>query len=218
MLDQLITQTSLIGRGWTKALVNKYYPKPSQLRNNPIGKSLAKVKLYDLNIIIKIEQTESFKNDLSKAKKRSASMLAVSMQKRADLLKQIDNMSITVEYLKTDKLVKKSIKHYNDFQKYNGNFNSDLASNKSDSKFLKRIVINYIRHELTRYDKAIDALLGKVGKKEAFIRLNQRIYQKIADIYPDYAEESLRQLQEKKKRIDYLIAQGGEDAIKITKI
>lgn len=64
----------------------------------------------------------------------------------------------------------------------------------------------------------IDVLLGKVGKKEAFIRLNQRIYQKIADIYPDYAEESLRQLQEKKKRIDYLIAQGGEDAIKITKI
>lgn len=218
MINELITQTSLLNRGWTKSLINKYYPKPSQLRNNPMGRSLAKVKLYDRQEVSRIEQTEAFNNDLVKAKKKSKSMVAVNEQKRQDLLQQIDEMALSVKILKNDSLIKKAIKHYNDFQRLNGNFEVELASSESDINFLKRIIVNYIRHELTCYDQAINGLLGKVGKKEAFIRLNQRIYQKIAENYPEYAEESYNQLRQKEQRIEYLALQGGNSLFKIINI
>lgn len=218
MINELITQTSLLNRGWTKSLMNKYYPKPSQLRNNPMGRSLAKVKLYDRQEVSRIEQTEAFKNDLAKAKKRSNSMVYLNEQKRQGLLQQIDEMALSVKVLKNDVLVKNAIKYYNDFQRMNGNLECELASTESDMNFLKRIIVNYIRYELTCYDQAINGLLGKVGKKEGFIRLSRRIYQKIAENYPEYAEESYNQLQQKEQRIEYLALKGGNSLFKVINI
>ena len=109
MINELITQTSLLNRGWTKSLINKYYPKPSQLRNNPMGRSLAKVKLYDRQEVSRIEQTEAFKNDLAKAKKRSNSMVYLNEQKRQGLLQQIDEMALSIKVLKNDVLVKNAM-------------------------------------------------------------------------------------------------------------
>jgi len=62
---------------------------------------------------------------------------------------------------------------------------------------LRRITVNHLRHNLSDYDRRLDDLFGKVGKSEAYIILNRKIYTSIADTYPDLAEECERQMYRK---------------------
>lgn len=57
-----------------------------------------------------------------------------------------------------------------------------------------RWAVNYVRHELTRYDAGLDALVGKVGCGDARERWIERIFEAIAEAYPDLEVECDRQL------------------------
>ena len=67
----------------------------------------------------------------------------------------------------------------------------------SDKEFLNRITVNYIRHNLTTYEKIIDTMYSKVGKQKAYNMLNKKVFEEIANVYPDYKEECDRQLKMK---------------------
>jgi hypothetical protein len=67
------------------------------------------------------------------------------------------------------------------------------ASAGDDPAFLKRITVNYIRHNLTRYDRELEDLAGKVGVRKAVMVIRRRVYDAIARVYPRYAAECERQ-------------------------
>lgn len=64
-----------------------------------------------------------------------------------------------------------------------------------DDLTLERWVVNYIRHNLVEYDETVNSLKGKVEKDHAYFVFKKGILGKIAEVYPDYAEECKRQME-----------------------
>ena len=74
---------------------------------------------------------------------------------------------------------------------------NSMASEDSDDAFLSRIMVNYIRHDLSSYEERLDMLFGRVGKREAYRILLKKIYKAIKKAYPSLADECNRQLSRK---------------------
>jgi hypothetical protein len=101
------------------------------------------------------------------------------------LLRAIDVMEIAVKTLPPDQLLDEAIADFN----RRADERSDAAGRDSDSSFLDRIQVNYVRHCLTSYDDAIRETVGKVGERAAVERLRERVYKAIAAVYPDLEQE-----------------------------
>jgi hypothetical protein len=69
------------------------------------------------------------------------------------------------------------------------------ATSASDPLFLQRIMVNYLRHSLSRYDDELARLLGRVGVRAAYAQLNQKMYSAITQSYPELTAECIRQVE-----------------------
>lgn len=81
-----------------------------------------------------------------------------------------------------------------------------------DTAFLDRITVNYLRHELSHYEVELTRIFGKVGKEEAYVHLNSKVYAAIAALYPKLASECERQAERKGGwgAMDRALAGGGD--------
>ena len=62
------------------------------------------------------------------------------------------------------------------------------------AEFLERITVNFIRHNLTAYDRALEEVAGRVGIASAVQAIRARIYSAIGESCPALADECSRQL------------------------
>lgn len=72
--------------------------------------------------------------------------------------------------------------------------NPDKSLGECSELFIDRISVNYIRHELTSYDKYLEIASFCAGVTSALRLLRQRIYIEIVHAYPIYVFECERQL------------------------
>ena len=99
--------------------------------------------------------------------------------------KYLDNIQTKIPYLSWGKLTKKSIKSYNDWNLDNEKY----ATINSDEHFLNRLRVNYLRHELTEYEKYLNQISGKVGGPAAYYAIKIKILDSIAVVYPTLLNE-----------------------------
>ena len=93
------------------------------------------------------------------------------------------------------KIKKLAIEEYNIHQAEVGHVENMILDEKYlDNAFLSRIMVNYIRHNLTSYEDLLEELRGKEGKYEAYTKLKNKILEKIAEVYPELKEECNRQM------------------------
>lgn len=67
-----ICQKQLLKRGWSKGLIEKFFPTPSLKRKNPKNPRFSKMKLYFLYLVIQTEELPGFRTELLRVLKRSA--------------------------------------------------------------------------------------------------------------------------------------------------
>jgi hypothetical protein len=70
----------------------------------------------------------------------------------------------------------------------------DGTAEDAPAEFLERITVNFIRHNLTAYDRALEEVAGRVGIASAVQAIRARIYSAIGESYPALADECSRQL------------------------
>jgi hypothetical protein len=100
-------------------------------------------------------------------------------------------VNIKVALMNKDRLIDSACKSYND---WNETWNSDEAATKnSDSLFLQRICVNYLRHEKTTYEDHLYEIHGRVGVLEAYFSIKDKVLDAIAKAYPWLVEECNRQ-------------------------
>lgn len=100
-------------------------------------------------------------------------------------------------YKPLDVVIRDAIDSYNNFHEeilLGIGHEYTIATPSSDIKFINRITVNHIRHNLSYYDEQLEKLFGKVGKKEAYFILNKKIYTEIGEVYPNLYHECKRQL------------------------
>ena len=195
------TVAELKKRGWTDTLVQKLLGEANATRPNPHFKSAARVRLYLQTRVNAIEQSEAWPALAQKASARRAAAEKGTQTKRENLLKYVDTVSIHVTVVSMDEATRSACENFNDTKVTNalkrGHYEFHEATLESDPLFLQRITVNYLRHGLTRYDHELGRLFGKVGVRQAYSRLIQKVFAAIAAAYPELAEECRRQVERK---------------------
>lgn len=185
--DEYITKPHLKNRGWTDAMVKKFLGAPDATKPNPHYKSAAPMGLWLAKRVNQAERTAAWKAEKEKSVGRKASAQKAVKTKTQKAIEFAQTVAITVPTMDYDKAVKKACWSYNDFHEYlfmERGHDYTPAGVDSDPDFLRRITMNYLRHECTSYEKELYKLYGKTGISEAHDILQQRINDEICRIYP----------------------------------
>jgi len=190
-----ISKAGLKARGWTDSMIRRLLGDPDLTVRNPYYRKAPEMKLYLIERVNRIEGSDIFLELKEKSMKRSEAMKKVAKMKESELLKYIDSIEIEVKKMEIEKIKNLAIEEYNFHQGEIDHFENMLIGKKDlDSAFLSRITVNYIRHNLTNYEDLLEELEGKVGKYEAYIKLKNKILEKIAEVYPDLKDECYKQM------------------------
>lgn len=187
--QKYICKSDLFSRpGWTEAGLKNFGIVPDAERENPHYRRAASVKLFLLEKILAFEKTSQFREWLEKNLSRSVSAQKAVITKTESLLDKVKKFNVSVR--KVQNVVDRGIRSYNEW-------NCTCVTRNENREFLDRITVNYIRHNLTRYDENLYEIFGKTGKSQAYMECNRRIYLAIARVYPEFGGECCTQFHRK---------------------
>lgn len=192
-----VTKAQLKERGWTDTAIRKFTGEPDTTRRNPSYRKASSLLQYALDRIEKVEATPEFIAWKLRSQKRKESSQRGVEAKVHELLEQVKKIKVRLSKLSKKVLIKRAIQHYNDHRADTSSewgWDYELASLSSDLFFLVRIQVNYLRHQLTKYDKELMKITGRVGKGEAYHVISKKVFTMIAETYPHLADECDRQL------------------------
>ena len=184
---QMISIAGLKARGWTQALIMLVGEPDVVGRNSHYAKS-APMRLYDTARVASFEVS----SDAAKAKaaRRQCGAKTAVETKRAALMQQVLEMQVSVETRPEHWVRRATIEAYNE-----RHGDGDGAAEDAPAKFLERITVNFIRHNLTAYDRALEEVAGRVGIASAVQSKDLLSHRRaIGESYPALADECSRQL------------------------
>jgi len=194
--EKLLLLTSVLERGWTRAMVEMFLGVPDQLRQNPRHRSGALMRFYALSRIEAAEQSVVFVERKAKAQERAKRGVAVAVRKYQELLDRVEALHIDVPKYGDEDVVWMAIDHYHRLWASRGEY-SKYASLGDSPAFLGRITVNFLRHACSRYEDEFEQAYGEIGAENARRMIRGRVYGAIARRYPQYEGECDRQLQER---------------------
>lgn len=200
-----VMQKDVRERGWTMGMIKRFLGEPVATVPNRRNRSSV-VKLYDLAHVEQVEKSDAWKEAKKVAEKRQQSALWGVVQKIERIKEKVTNEPIQVPIMSLEELRTRAIEHYNrrlDERAWWSRDVKDPATANSDPAFLTRIEVNFIRHELTRYEELLDSTASRVGTRTANTIITRRIFEAIAQAYPHLQAECDRQLTRKEVAASY---------------
>lgn len=190
----MISKSGLKYRGWTETLIKKFLKEPDELATNPHYKCTVPMLLYSERRVKKIEKRKDFINLQERAYKRKEAARKAVETKRKKIIDYVNNLEIVIPFMDNKELDKKARASYDEYHSMRHDWDYDIqdyspfyfqsAFDSEDEKFIKRITINYLRHQCTDYEEQLNSLFGKVGIQEGHDILQKRINDKIREVYP----------------------------------
>lgn len=191
--EQLISQSAVLSRGFTKSMKDKLLPSPV-LKRNPRYASSSPMKLWKEDDVKEIMETEEFKAMAAKsaARKQASAKAIETKRQKAELLTDELIKSIKVRRWSMAVLERKTLDYKELWDLEPGNYDMPMP----DAKTLERWMVNFVLHNLCEYDDKLIDIFGLVGKEELHRRLKTETLAKIAGVYPELEVECKRQAQE----------------------
>lgn len=191
-MDNMITLSAVKGRGWTQKMIDTLLPAPT-LKQNPMYKHAAPMKLYKLEEVEQAEQTDEYAAALEKAnqRKRAAEKAVETKTAVTITLAQQFSKNVKVTVLPLHQIERLTLAHKKYIYEERADRRGELFEGFFDlpDGVLHRWMVNYIRHNLTSYDDQLLRQKGKVGTDVAHAIVKNTILDKIAAVYPELAEE-----------------------------
>jgi hypothetical protein len=180
--------------GLTDALVARLGP-PDRTAPNPHYRKAAPMQLYARERVA--AWVSAHAEEIAAARRRSKTAKMVARSKARDVVAAAEKLHVSVEVLDDAQVRSLALASYNAAREFFADLNEDYdwqpADADADPAFLERITVNYIRHELTDYDRELERVAGQVGVGAATAVIRRRVYEAIAEAYPQYADECRRQ-------------------------
>ena len=193
----MITRAALKrDRGWTDKMLGAFLPAPDLVTKNPNYKSGPPMLLFEVAKIEAIESSDNFKAAMASSAGRKAGAKKAIETKTQKMREWLSSLVITVPVLERGDLINRACQSYNRMQNeraMEGRDYNDPVDEDSDAKFLERITVNYLRHRLTRYERHLDTMSGKVGFDEGYCELRRKIFDAIGESYEWLRAECVRQ-------------------------
>lgn len=210
--DAYLTVPALKTRGWTDALVRTFLGEPDRTTTNPHYRSGPPMRLYLRARVESSEVLPAFTVAQTKAQARQARGRVVSQQKREAMAAWVERLQIAVPRLEPAVLVERACAHYNrgahvpewvwERQQRDG-YEHPAATPDSPPPFLARITVNYLRHQLTRYERLLGQTFGKVGAAAGRGAIAKKVFTAIGETYPHLAGECTRQYAQREAQGAY---------------
>lgn len=191
------SHSTLLRRGWTEAGIRRFLIAPDKTVPNPHYSHGADMKLYSLARVESIEKSTGYIFFCEINKKRKQGSANAVRTKKEKLLRRVAGWDIYIPRQNLTDAIQDAILSYNGriVDRSEDGFIYEPASINSDKEFLYRITVNFLRHRCSPYERQLVEIAGKVGTKEAYILLNQNIFKKISEIFPELQAECDRQLE-----------------------
>lgn len=191
---ELLNLTELRTRGWTPAMVRRLLGKEDAQRRNPCYRGAAPQRLYGRARVLTAEGSLDFEAARAKGAVRAERSRAIAERKKTLLLEEIAQLKIHIRPMDPQTLHKRAVGHYHRRQLER----LDYDPGNPQGQMLDRLCVNFVRHELTRYDEHLAELFGRIGKEAAVFAIREKVYGAIAAAYPYLAAECQRQLDERR--------------------
>ena len=187
--ESLISQTTILSMGFTKSMIDKLLPEPI-LKQNPRYKSAAPMKLWKEADVLAAMDTAAFQAAAAKAAQRKqAAAKAVNTKRRnAEVLADDLIASIHVQRIDMQSLQELTIAAKQKWYDFNGK--DEIVDPSRET--VERWMVNYIRHNLCEYDDSLYMLFrpgSLADKDELYPKVKRETLAKIAQVYPELAEE-----------------------------
>lgn len=195
MEEKKLTQFALMERGWTKKLISDFLPEP-EIKSNPFRRSGPPMKLWSVPDVEQAEKTEAFQHAKEESGKRKLSAKKGAATKADKLMAEIDRAitEIKVREIPDDELRHRAWSAKSQWCEKQPDPIHLCSAEVIGEATMARWIVNYIRHNLTKYDKTIYETSGKVGARAAYVKYKTAVLCKIAEIYPKYKEECQKQV------------------------
>lgn len=190
-----VAASDLKRAGWTEGLIKKLLGAPDAQQPNPHN-SLMKMRLYRTERVEAVIATAEFAELKALSEQRSQRAKALAEARAAKLAEQAKLLTVAVRVVHDGSLLTASaIRAYNARNINTYDSAGEFAMPTSPPEFLERITVNYIRHELTDYDRELSQQAHKAGAEAARRIIRHKVYAAIADAYPRFAAECQRQIE-----------------------
>ena len=193
--NDTLTQSDILELGWTKSMIGKYLPDPT-LKPNPRYKKAAPMKLWNRQDVLNAMDSDGFKAAMEKASKRKAAAekaCATKAKKTMEEMTAVGN-GLKIKIIPDDDLRQRTLRAKQNRAIEHGNFESIPCASEITPETMERWIVNSIRHNLVKYDTALERLYGKCGRYDAYPEFKRIVLEKIAAAYPKYTEECKRQI------------------------
>lgn len=194
-----VNQSVLVQQfGWTRTMILKFLPAP-KLKTNPRYRSAPDMKLWRIEDIEAVMARDDFQEAAEKAKASRVTGKKGAETRRQKLAAEVDEKIKNIRVMSMDEksLRKATLMAKQNWYDYiaaerDGDPYGNVAAD-ADEETIRRWIVNYIRHELTDYDYDLYHTKGRTGCRERYGRYHDAVLDKIAEVYPNYAEECQRQ-------------------------
>lgn len=187
--ESLISQTTILSMGFTKSMIDKLLPAPT-LKQNPRYKSAAPMKLWTEADVLAVMETAAFQEAAAKAaqRKQAAAKAVDTKRKNAEVLADDLIASIHVQRIDVQKLQELAVAARQKWYDLNGK--DEIVGPSKET--VERWMVNYIRHKLCGYDDSLRELFrpgSLADKDELYPKVKHETLAKIAQVYPELADE-----------------------------
>lgn len=188
-----VTATQLrVERGWTAKMIRELLGEPDARPQNRSYPSRPPLKLYDLERVEEAERTDTFFELLDQSEARKDSAQKGKDAQRLRILMEVDALDLQIPRMEMKYLAIEAVERYNDWVDDQG-ADRPYVTLHSHVMDVMRVMVHHLRFTTPGYPEMQQKLLRRTGAREARRRLNERIFQAIARLYPELADECQRQ-------------------------
>ena len=182
-MEKGYTKTALRELGFSDKLIKELLPEPRLVRN-PVYRSSSPMQIWEKEDVEKAVNTERFREWLVGREKRRKAAADAAETKRDKFLKELELRigEIEIPVLSKKDLYRESLESKRAWEYAHGNF--DFYGEAADEATRNRWAVNYIRHELTDYERVLYEIKGCVGVGEAYEKYKASVTERIYEIYP----------------------------------
>lgn len=184
-------------RGWTDGLIARFLPDPDATAPNPHYRCAPPRKLYLIARVEAVEQSDAFQQAVAAAAARKQASGRAVATKRDRMREHVEGVRFVVPSIGRHDLIRLACEHYNRRQEDRAmgrdRYDYREATPASESAFLERIGVNYLRHVVSPYHRRLDEVAGRVGVDMAYLAIVGKVLDAIAAAHPWLAAECWRQ-------------------------
>jgi hypothetical protein len=207
-----VQKRELSRRGWNKRFIDRFLRSPDLVLADRSGEP---VELYELGRVSRIEcsgEFSRFAGELREERQRKARAveaaleavrrslvvdISVDRRKSGLVVMYLERLSIDVPVLPKKQLIESAVRHYNALPRP-GDRLPDCVKGVS-FRLICRVVVNFLRHQLTCYEAELRLLRLKLPSGEGYWVLKGKVLLAIAAAYPWLRRECELQLKQTRR-------------------